>query len=109
MSKKAVWCLLNSYIFHIFVPKDVDKGVQHGNHDREKHSGHFDQDPWVFGARHTVEKKKDDPMEDGGGGPVEGTDEEGFLEFPCNGISMIVTICTHRMRRWWRGCMPHWI
>ena len=37
-------------------------------------------------------------MEDGGGGPVEGTDEEGFLEFPCNGISMIVTICTHRMR-----------
>ena len=29
-------------LFHIFVPKAIDNGVQHGHHDCKKHSGHFE-------------------------------------------------------------------
>ena len=67
-------------LFHIFIPKAIDKRVQHRNHDSKKHSGYFDEEPWAFGVGYTI-KEQDSPMENGGSAQVGGTGGEGFLEF----------------------------
>ena len=77
-------------LFHIFIPKAIDKGVQHRNNNSKKHSGYFDQEPWAFGVGDTI-KEQDSPMENGDGGQVGGTGGEGFSESTAEGILMIVT------------------
>ena len=66
-------------LFHTFIPKAIDKGAQHRNHDSKKHSGYFDKEPWAFGVWYTI-KEQDSPMENGDGGQVGGTGGEGFGE-----------------------------
>ena len=66
-------------LFHIFIPKAIDKRVQHRNCDSKKHSGYFDEEPWDFGVEYTI-KEQGNPTQDGDGSQVGGTGGEGFSE-----------------------------
>ena len=72
-------CQTPDCLFHIFIPKAIDKRVQHRNHDSKKHSGYFDEEPWAFGVGYTI-KEQDSPMENGDGSQMGGTGGEGFSE-----------------------------
>lgn len=66
-------------VLHIFISKAIDKGVQHGDHDCIKSSGHFDKEPWAVWVGNTVQEEYD-PMEDWYGSQVGSTGGEGFSQ-----------------------------
>lgn len=70
----ACWLCLS----HL-VSKAVDEGVQHGDQDCIKTSGHFHKKLWVLGVGNTVEKENN-PMKDADGSQMGRTSREGLLE-----------------------------